>query len=131
MLEAVNKTAGYNMKRVGAERARSALMAGIQAIIGAADDPTMPIQQAVTFLAIAGASETPQTDLIEQANLSSSAVSRNVARLAQGESLSKPGLHWVESYEDPAFRKRKLVRLTARGRTVADSVIRAVQGVIE
>ena len=54
-----------------------------------------------------------------------------VARLAQGESLDRPGLAWVENFEDPAWRRRKLVRLTARGRVVAERVIKAMQEVLK
>jgi len=118
------------MKKVGPERAKGALLAGLRAIVEAASDPTMPIQQAMTFLVVAQSSEVPQAELIRNVGLAPSSVSRNVARLAQG-TLTEPGLYWIENYEDPAWRRRKLVRLTPRGKAVADRVSSAVLSVLQ
>jgi DNA-binding MarR family transcriptional regulator len=123
---------GSTMKKIGPDRAQAALLAGVQELIRQANDSTMPIQQAVTFLLIARhSSEMPQSDLIDQVGVEASSVSRNLARLGDGEKpLVKPGLLWIEVYRDPAFRKRNLIRLTPRGRTVAAGVIAKMQEIL-
>ena len=54
-------------------------------------------------------------DLSDLTGLAQSSVSRNVAKLAQGMSPSEPGYGLIEAFEDPYYRKRKLVRVTPRG----------------
>lgn len=56
-------------------------------------------------------------DLIELVGVSQSSVSRHIDRLARGRPR-EPGFGLVEAYEDPDYRKRKLVRLTPRGQAL-------------
>jgi DNA-binding MarR family transcriptional regulator len=80
-----------------------------------------PIQQVLTFAAVAGSSEAvPMGDLIDTTGVSQSSVSRNVATLGPGISPSQPGYGLMEAYEDPYYRRRKLVRLTAKGTKLRD-----------
>lgn len=60
-------------------------------------------------------------DLMAATGHSSSTVSRNVELLGSG-SISRRGAGLVETFDDPEYRKRKMVRLTARGRVVLDKI---------
>jgi DNA-binding MarR family transcriptional regulator len=80
-----------------------------------------PIQQVLTFAAIAASSEpVAMGELVASTGVSQSSVSRNVATLGQGISPSLPGYGLMEAFEDPYYRRRKLVRLTAKGAKLRD-----------
>ena len=64
----------------------------------------------------------PQIHLRDVSGLSEAAVSRNLAILGEGSSFRTPGPKLVETYEDPDYRRRKLVRLTAKGRSFMDTI---------
>lgn len=66
--------------------------------------------------------EMPQLELEKQTRLAQSAISRNIAKLGNGLTMDDPGSRLVEAYEDPAYRRRKIVRLTARGREFAEKL---------
>jgi len=85
-------------------------------------------QTVSTFLHLAMARELPMQDLEKRTGLSQSSVSRNVAKLGIGMSPSEPGLGLVEAYEDPHYRRRKLVRMTARGTLFAKELAAAISG---
>lgn len=64
-------------------------------------------------------------DLIGLLDLSNAAVSRNVNILGTG-TPKEPGWGLVEAYEDAYWRRRKLVRLTQKGRTLMEHMVDAV-----
>jgi DNA-binding MarR family transcriptional regulator len=79
-------------------------------------DREIQAQKVVIFLQVALHKELPMTELLKLSGVEQSSVSRNVTLLAEGFPLKgKPGLELVESFEDPAFRRRKLVRITKKG----------------
>jgi DNA-binding MarR family transcriptional regulator len=84
-------------------------------------DAEMQSQQIVTFLmvAAAGNDHISMRQLADHLGIASSSVSRNVAALSEHHRLGHPGHNLVEAYEDPADRRNKRVRLTAKGRTLA------------
>lgn len=87
------------------------------------NNPRLEWQTAHVFLLVCAANgETSQQELEKQTGLAQSSLSRNVARLGNGETMNDPGPKLLESYEDPAFRRRKLVRLTARGRVLCEEL---------
>lgn len=55
-------------------------------------------------------------DIAEELGLSQSTVSRNVAYLGDWNRHKTKGHGLLEAYEDPMERRRKLVRLTAKGK---------------
>jgi DNA-binding MarR family transcriptional regulator len=69
----------------------------------------------------------PQGTIRELIGLSESAVSRNLAILGEGNSIRAPGPKLVESFEDPEYRRRRLVRLTTRGKALVETL----QGIID
>lgn len=85
----------------------------------ATDSPTMPSQQIAAFLYVAERGEVPQADLEDATGVSQSSVSRNVSLLAGGlPSEKREGYGLLETYDDPLYRRRKLVRLTEKGRAL-------------
>ena len=87
----------------------------IQTVIRYTENSKMPLQQLSILLYVAQFSEVPMSDLIRAAGVEQASVSRNVAILGQGLSPREKGYGLIEAYEDPEYRRRKLVKLTARG----------------
>ena len=90
--------------------------------------PEIPAQQVLTFCHVADRAELPMAELLKLTGLAQSSVSRTVAKLGQGESPREPGFGLIEAYEDPYFRRRKLVRLTPRGKELAKELQRVLVG---
>ena len=61
-------------------------------------------------------------EIAEELGLSQSTISRNVAYLGDWNRRKEAGHKLVEAYEDPAERRRKLVRLTAKGKRFVKSL---------
>lgn len=61
-------------------------------------------------------------DIAVELGLSQSTISRNVAYLGDWNRRKEAGHQLVEAYEDPAERRRKLVRLTAKGKRFVKSL---------
>lgn len=97
------------------------LLAGVEALRRDLDDE-VPAQTIACFCQIAMRGEMPMYDLIDLMGVSNAAVSRNITKLGNG-SPREPGLKLVEAYEDPEWRRRKLVKLTAKGIKVADKAV--------
>lgn len=66
--------------------------------------------------------EVPMQEIQRVTGLAQSAVSRNVAKLGSGLTAEEVGAGLIEAFEDPAWRRRKIVRLTALGRKVAEQL---------
>jgi len=64
----------------------------------------------------------PQQTIREMTGLSEAAVSRNLAILGEGYTMHVKGPKLIESYQDPEYARRKLVKLTARGRSFMESL---------
>lgn len=58
----------------------------------------------------------PMTKIATELNIPQSSVSRNVALLSKWSWSKKEGLNLLEASEDPMERRRKLVKLTNRGK---------------
>ena len=58
----------------------------------------------------------PMTTIAKDLNMAQSSVSRNVSLLSKWSWSRKEGLNFVEALEDPMERRRKLVKLTNRGK---------------
>ena len=105
--------------------AMALLIAGVDALRKELDRGDLPSQTIVCFCHIAMRSEMPMNDLIDLLDVSNAAVSRNVNLLGIG-TPREPGLGLVDAYEDPEFRRRKLVKLTAKGAKLRDKVADAI-----
>lgn len=79
------------------------------------------------FLTIAMTdSEVSMQELEKRTGKSQAATSRNIAKLGQGLTMQDAGCRLIEAYEDPAFRRRKLVRLTALGREFREKLAKEI-----
>jgi DNA-binding MarR family transcriptional regulator len=79
-------------------------------------DPDMPIQYALSFLTIAEHEGLSMGDLAQRLGIAQSSASRNIAALSKWHSFGKEGHDLVAAEEDPRERRRKIVRLTPKGR---------------
>jgi len=93
-------------------------------------DPVMPAQTMAHFLAVADRApeEISMGELAEAIGLSQSSTSRNIAYLGKTWKPGVAGLDLVEAFEDPMERRRKLVRLTPKGKRVAESLRETIGG---
>jgi len=86
-------------------------------------DGEMQAQAMAVLLKVAKSSlPLKMADIAEELGLSQSTISRNVAYLGDWNRRREAGHKLVEAYEDPAERRRKLVRLTAKGRRFVKSL---------
>lgn len=89
-------------------------------------DSLMAMQQLTLLLQLRIHGTLNQQDLHRYTAVEKSANSRNIAKLGPGERPHiEPGPGWVESFEDPANRRTKLVRLTPKGHALMDEVAKA------
>jgi len=86
-------------------------------------DPWMGVQTVEVFLAIALKPGLTMKEIAEVTGLAQSSCSRNVALLSKYHRLKKAGADLVETYEDPAERRRKIVFLNERGIEKARQII--------
>lgn len=92
------------------------------------DNPRFEWQTLKIFLTIClHGGEMPQQEIEKLTGWAQSSISRAVARLGVGVSMDEPGPQLIEAYEDPRERRRKIVRLTARGRAMAEKMQGTVQ----
>lgn len=101
-------------------RAIAAMIKGMEYLIQGTREQ-IPSQHLRVLLHIAAAGEVPQLDLIEMTGTSQSAVSRIIYDLGEG-APREAGLGLVEAYVDPEWRRRKLVRLTDKGRKLVNGL---------
>lgn len=83
----------------------------------------LPVAALQLLIEVGKRSETSMECLETATGLSQAAVSRTVKKLGKG-GPSCPGAGLVEAYEDPEYGRRKLVKLTPRGK-------RFIKGMLE
>ena len=87
-------------------------------------DPHMESQSIAIFFYVCeygGANGISMQTISKELDLAQSTVSRNCYKL--GDKTEKgPGIGLLQSFEDPMERRRKLVRLTAKGRRVLSTL---------
>jgi DNA-binding MarR family transcriptional regulator len=72
-------------------------------------------QTVLVFLHVALRREVAMSELQKLVGISQASVSRNVAKHSIGLSVHEKGQNLVEAFEDPAYRVRKLVRISEKG----------------
>lgn len=84
----------------------------------------MPLKQLQCLLLISEAEEgTSLTDLASKASIGLATASRYVAALGKQNRHREEGLLLVEAFEDPMERRRKIIRLTPKGRATINKLI--------
>jgi DNA-binding MarR family transcriptional regulator len=101
-------------------------MKALNAIWTKSDD--MPIQQAMTLLAVALRPGLTMEQLGRDVGMSQASCSRNVAALSKWHRLGKPGADYIEAIEDPRERRRKIMYLTAKGKHTMAEALSALAG---
>lgn len=111
---------------LGPTTAIAALEAALSAWVDHTNYPDSPVHHVRVLLAIAArGGECYMQDLEKITGRTGSSVSRAIAALGRGHP-DKPGKGYLEAFEDPYERRRKIARLTVPGRKVAEAVVRAV-----
>jgi DNA-binding MarR family transcriptional regulator len=93
-----------------------------------AGDEYFSALQVQTLLAVAIQPGITMAELGQTVGMSQSSASRNVAALSKWHRLGKPGADLIEAIEDPRERRRKIMYLTLKGRTVVRKVVEAMTG---
>jgi DNA-binding MarR family transcriptional regulator len=87
-------------------------------------DPEMPLQQAHCFLIIAEAEEgLSLSDIAKKANIGLATASRYVAALGKLNRHREEGLQIIEAFEDPMERRKKIIRLTHKGKLALNKAL--------
>ena len=84
-------------------------------------------QAALCFLYVAYHGEIYQKDLADILEISQASVSRNVALLSRWNRLREQGPDLLENYEDQFERRKKIVRLTAKGKKFVQQIINTIK----
>lgn len=100
----------------------AALDAALDLVRKEAGNPVIQADAVQMFLRAGQSTVLPMADF-EKLGGSQAAVSRNIAMLGIGKKYGEQGAGLVEAFEDPEYRRRKLVRLTPRGRKVLGEVV--------
>jgi DNA-binding MarR family transcriptional regulator len=67
------------------------------------------------FIYVAQAGIVNQKNIQDRLNLTNSTASRNISWWCSDKVYGKPGVGFIERYEDPTDRRYKLIRLTPAG----------------
>lgn len=95
------------------------LLSGVQKV-----DPDMPVQQLMCLLFIAQEEEgTSLTEIARKANIGLATASRYVSSLGKMNRHKEEGFNFVESYEDPMERRKKIIRLTTKGKIALKKIL--------
>lgn len=87
-------------------------------------EPEMPLQQLHCLLVIAQSEEGMSlTDISHKVGIGLATASRYVAALGKQNRHREEGLLLVESFEDPMERRKKIIRLTAKGKAAINKLI--------
>ena len=79
-------------------------------------DAEMPIQQIMCLLVISQSEEGMSlTDIAKRVNISMTTASRYIGSLGKINRRKEEGLNYIESYEDPMERRKKIIRLSKKG----------------
>lgn len=88
------------------------VLAGISAI-----DHEMPLQQARCLFVIAQSEEGMSlSDIAKKVGIGLATASRYISALGKINRKKEDGLQLIESFEDPMERRKKIIRLTPKGR---------------
>lgn len=87
-------------------------------------DPEMPLPQVHCLLILAAAGEDglSLTELSRRANITLATASRYIGNLGKINRFREEGFNLVEAFEDPMERRKKIIRLTGKGRALINRI---------
>jgi DNA-binding MarR family transcriptional regulator len=88
--------------------------------------PDIPMQLVEVLLQIASAPGVTMNDLTKRTGLSQASVSRHASALSKFKKLGEPGYDLVEYVPDPRDTRRRLLFLSANGKSFVTRLIRTV-----
>lgn len=95
------------------------LLTGISAI-----DSEMPLGQAKCLFIVSQVEEGMSlSDVARKAGIGLATASRYIGALGKINRKKEDGLQLVESFEDPMERRKKIIRLTAKGKRVIKTIL--------
>jgi DNA-binding MarR family transcriptional regulator len=95
------------------------ILSGIQRI-----DPEMPLQQALCLFVIAEAEDgLSLTDLAKKVGIALATASRYVGALGKMNRHHTAGLNFIESHEDPMERRKKVIKITIKGKSALRTIL--------
>jgi len=87
-------------------------------------DPEMPIAEAhcLFLLAKAGDDGLSLTEISKNVDIAMATASRYVGNLGKINRFKEEGFKLVESFEDPMERRKKIIRLTGKGKALINRI---------
>lgn len=85
-------------------------------------DPEVPIQQVQVLLQVALMGKATQHEIGERVGLSKASMSRNIAALGPVNRFRQKGHGLLHTYEDPQYRRQKIIELTPAGKTLVKKI---------
>lgn len=86
--------------------------------------PEMPLQQARCLFIVAESEEGMSlSDIAKKAGIGLATASRYIGALGKTNRRREEGLQLIESFEDPMERRKKIIRLTPKGRAAVRRII--------
>lgn len=87
-------------------------------------DSEMPLPQVYCLFLLAQAGEDGMslTELSRKADIAMATASRYIGNLGKINRFKEEGFNLVEAYEDPMERRKKIIRLSAKGRALINRV---------
>lgn len=92
-------------------------------------DEEVPAQVVVVFCFVASHNPCHMQAIEEEIGLTPNSVSRNSDWLSTHHRLGKPGMGLIEKFTDPNNQRRKMLRLTSKGETLANHIKEVLYGV--
>lgn len=92
-----------------------------------AERGTMPLQYVTAFLLVAEEEHQNVSEYAKRAGTSQSLMTRHLADLGEVNRYHEEGLGLVEGYDDLMDRRNRLIRLTAKGKSIAWKVCEALK----
>lgn len=92
-----------------------------------AERGTMPLQYVTAFLLVATDEHLNVSEYAKRAGTSQSLMTRHLADLGEVNRYHEEGLGLVEGYDDLMDRRNRLIRLTAKGKSIAWKVCEALK----
>lgn len=90
----------------------------------AAIQPEMPLQQARCLFIVAESEEGMSlSEIAKKAGIGLATASRYIGALGKVNRRREEGLQLIESFEDPMERRKKIIRLTTKGRAAVRRII--------